>query len=185
VLYTSICALPMPFAPVHLLFINLVTDSLPAIAIGMEEATDDLLHQKPRNPRASILSKDFLVRILVEGSIIGLFTLIAYHIGLTTSPQLASTMAFATLCLARLFHGFNCRGKQSIFKLGFASNKYSLWAFLAGFLFLNAVLFIPGLTYLFEVAPLTLSTTLTIYGLAFMPTVIIQIYKVLRERFLK
>ncbi len=185
VLYTSICALPMPFAPVHLLFINLVTDSLPAIAIGMEEATDDLLHQKPRNPRASILSKDFLVRILVEGSIIGLFTLIAYHIGLTTSPQLASTMAFATLCLARLFHGFNCRGKQSIFKLGFASNKYSLWAFLAGFLFLNAVLFIPGLTYLFEVTPLTLSTTLTIYGLAFMPTVIIQIYKVLRERFLK
>lgn len=185
VLYTSICALPMPFAPVHLLFINLVTDSLPAIAIGMEEATDDLLHQKPRNPRASILSKDFLIRILVEGSIIGLFTLIAYHIGLTTSPQLASTMAFATLCLARLFHGFNCRGKQSIFKLGFASNKYSLWAFLAGFLFLNAVLFIPGLTYLFEVAPLTLSTTLTIYGLAFMPTVIIQIYKVLRERFLK
>ena len=185
VLYTSICALPMPFAPVHLLFINLVTDSLPAIAIGMEEATDDLLHQKPRNPRASILSKDFLVRILVEGSIIGLFTLMAYHIGLTTSPQLASTMAFATLCLARLFHGFNCRGKQSIFKLGFASNKYSLWAFLAGFLFLNAVLFIPGLTYLFEVAPLTLSTTLTIYGLAFMPTVIIQIYKVLRERFLK
>ena len=185
VLYTSICALPMPFAPVHLLFINLVTDSLPAIAIGMEEATDDLLHQKPRNPRASILSKDFLVRILVEGSIIGLFTLMAYHIGLTTSPQLASTMAFATLCLARLFHGFNCRGKQSIFKLGFASNKYSLWAFLAGFLFLNAVLFIPGLTYLFEVAPLTLSTTLTIYSLAFMPTVIIQIYKVIRERFLK
>ena len=185
VLYTSICALPMPFAPVHLLFINLLTDSLPAIAIGMEEATDDLLHQKPRNPRASILSKDFLVRILVEGSIIGLFTLTAYHIGLTTSPQLASTMAFATLCLARLFHGFNCRGKQSIFKLGFASNKYSLWAFLAGFLFLNAVLFIPGLTYLFEVAPLTLSTTLTIYGLAFMPTVIIQIYKVIRERFLK
>lgn len=185
VLYTSICALPMPFAPVHLLFINLLTDSLPAIAIGMEEATDDLLHQKPRNPRASILSKDFLVRILVEGSIIGLFTLMAYHIGLTTSPQLASTMAFATLCLARLFHGFNCRGKQSIFKLGFASNKYSLWAFLAGFLFLNAVLFIPGLTYLFEVAPLTLSTTLTIYGLAFMPTVIIQIYKVIRERFFK
>ncbi|MBS5314955.1 MAG: cation-translocating P-type ATPase [Clostridiales bacterium] len=185
VLYTSICALPMPFAPVHLLFINLLTDSLPAIAIGMEEATDDLLHQKPRNPRTSILSKDFLVRILVEGSIIGLFTLMAYHIGLTTSPQLASTMAFATLCLARLFHGFNCRGKQSIFKLGFASNKYSLWAFLAGFLFLNAVLFIPGLTYLFEVAPLTLSTTLTIYGLAFMPTVIIQIYKVIRERFLK
>lgn len=183
VLYTSILALPIPFAPVHLLFINLVTDSLPAIAIGMEEATSNLLDQKPRDPRASILSKDFLIRILVEGSIIGLFTLIAYHIGLATSPLLASTMAFATLCLARLFHGFNCRGEQSIFKLGLSSNKYSLWAFLAGFLFLNAVLFVPGLTSLFEVAPLTLQHTLTIYGLAFMPTAIIQLYKVLRERF--
>lgn len=183
VLYTSILALPIPFAPVHLLFINLITDSLPAIAIGMEEATSNLLDQKPRDPRASILSKDFLMRILVEGSIIGLFTLIAYHIGLATSPLLASTMAFATLCLARLFHGFNCRGEQSIFKLGLSSNKYSLWAFLAGFLFLNAVLFVPGLTSLFEVAPLTLQYTLTIYGLAFMPTAIIQLYKVIREHF--
>lgn len=185
VLYTSLAALPMPFAPVHLLFINLVTDSLPAIAIGMEEARDDLLKQKPRDPKASILSKDFLMRILVEGSIIGIFTLIAYHIGLAVHPALASTMAFATLCLARLFHGFNCRGKQSIFKLGLASNKYSIWAFLAGFLFLNAVLFIPGLTHLFEIAPLTLNQTLTIYGLAFMPTLIIQVYKFIRERVMK
>lgn len=183
VLYTSIFALPMPFAPVHLLFINLVTDSLPAIAIGMEEARDDLLKQKPRDPKAPILSKDFLMRILVEGSIIGLFTLTAYHIGLSANPALASTMAFATLCLARLFHGFNCRGKQSIFKLGLTSNKYSIWAFIAGFLFLNAVLFLPGLTHLFEIAPLTLNQALTIYGLAFMPTLIIQVYKFIREQF--
>ena len=185
VLYTSILALPMPFAPVHLLFINLVTDSLPAIAIGMEEARHDLLKQKPRDPKASILSKDFLMRILVEGSIIGIFTLTAYHMGLNTDPALASTMAFATLCLARLFHGFNCRGKQSIFKLGLASNKYSIWAFIAGFLFLNAVLFIPGLTHLFEIAPLTLNQALTIYGLAFTPTLIIQLYKLIREQIIK
>lgn len=181
VLYTSILGLAMPFAPVHLLFINLLTDSLPAIAIGMEEATDDLLKQKPRDPNASILSKDFLMRIVVEGSIIGIFTIISYHIGLTASPALASTMAFATLCLARLFHGFNCRGKASIFKLGLFSNKYSVGAFVLGLLLLNGVLFTPGLTSLFEIAPLTSTNIACIYGLAFAPTVIIQLYKVIRE----
>lgn len=182
VLYTSLFALPVPFAPVHLLFINLLTDSLPAIAIGMEPSSGDLLQEKPRNPKESILTQDFLMRILVEGSIIGLFTLIAYHIGLSSSGSpLASTMAFATLCLARLFHGFNSRGKSSIFKLGLFSNKYSVGAFILGLFFLNSVLFIPGLTHLFEISPLSLTHVTWIYVLAFMPTLIIQLYKVIRE----
>ncbi|MEG0085799.1 MAG: cation-translocating P-type ATPase, partial [Niameybacter sp.] len=185
VLYTSIMALPMPFAPVHLLFINLVTDSLPAIAIGMESARDDLLNQKPRDPKASILSRDFLLRILVEGSIIGVFTMVAYYAGLAITPAHASTMAFATLCLARLFHGFNCRGKKSIIRLGFFTNTYSVGAFALGFLFLNAVLFIPGIKDLFMIAPLTMNQVWTIYGLAFMPTLIIQVYKFIRESFIK
>ncbi|MGL4735862.1 MAG: cation-translocating P-type ATPase [Cellulosilyticaceae bacterium] len=181
VLYTSLLNLPMPFAPVHLLFINLLTDSLPAIAIGMEPANGDLLRQKPRDPKEPILNKDFLMRILVEGSIIGIFTLIAYYIGLGDGgAPLASTMAFATLCLARLFHGFNCRGKQSIIHLGLLSNKYSLGAFALGLVFLNSVLFIPGLDHLFEIAPLTLSHVGFIYLLAFMPTLIIQTYKFVR-----
>lgn len=185
VLYTSLMALPMPFAPVHLLFINLVTDSLPAIAIGMEAASDDLLNQKPRDPKASILSRDFLMRILVEGSIIGIFTMIAYYLGLRVTPAHASTMAFATLCLGRLFHGFNCRGKHSIMRLGLFSNKYSVGAFVLGFLFLNAVLFVPGIKDLFVIAPLTMNQVWTIYGLAFMPTLIIQVYKFIREHFMK
>lgn len=185
VLYTSLMALPMPFAPVHLLFINLVTDSLPAIAIGMEAASDDLLNQKPRDPKASILSRDFLMRILVEGSIIGIFTMIAYYLGLSVTPAHASTMAFATLCLGRLFHGFNCRGKHSIIRLGLLSNKYSVGAFILGFLFLNAVLFVPGINDLFVIAPLTMNQVWTIYGLAFMPTLIIQVYKFIRERVMK
>ncbi|MGL6174156.1 MAG: cation-translocating P-type ATPase [Cellulosilyticaceae bacterium] len=181
VLYTSLLALPAPFAPVHLLFINLLTDSLPAIAIGMEASDSDLLKSKPRNPKEPILTKDFLLRILVEGSIIGCFTLIAYHIGLSDGgAPLASTMAFATLCLARLFHGFNCRGKKSIIHLGLFSNKYSLGAFILGLFFLNSVLFIPGLTHLFEIAPLTLGHIGWIYGLAFVPTLIIQLYKFIR-----
>ncbi|MGL5352757.1 MAG: cation-translocating P-type ATPase, partial [Clostridium sp.] len=126
VLYASIMALPMIFAPVHLLFINLLTDSLPAIAIGTERSRKDLLKDKPRDNKASILSKDFIIEIATEGLIIAIFTIIAFTIGLKTGDEfVASTMAFSTLCLARLFHGFNCRGNKSIFKLGLFSNMYS------------------------------------------------------------
>lgn len=183
VLYTSLFALPIPFQPVHLLFINLLTDSLPAIAIGMEPPREDLLNQKPRNPKESIMSKDFMLTLLVQGAIIGVFVMAAYHIGLSAGgAALASTMAFATLTLARLFHGFNCRADASIFKLGLGSNKYSIMAFIAGLVLLNAVLFIPAFHGLFMVADLTIGNIGTIYLLAFMPTVIIQLYKVIKEK---
>ncbi|MGL4772173.1 MAG: cation-translocating P-type ATPase, partial [Clostridium sp.] len=186
VLYASLMALPVPFAPVHLLFINLLTDSLPAIAIGMEKSRKDLLKDKPRDSKESILTKDFVIEIVVEGLIIGLFTIIAFHIGLATHNNgVASTMAFATLCLARLFHGFNCRGKKNIFKLGVFSNKFSWYAFIAGLVFLNAVLFVPPLQGLFEISTLTGSQVGYIYLLAFMPTLIIQLYKTLQDSFSK
>ena len=97
------------------------------------------------------------------------------------TPLTASTMAFATLCLARLFHGFNCRGKGSIFKLGIFSNKYIWYAFGIGLVLLNAVLFIPGLQMLFEVENLLAIQYVQIYVLAFIPTLIIQIFKVINE----
>ncbi len=179
VLYASIMALPVPFKAVHLLFINLLTDSLPAIAIGMEKSNKDLLKDKPRDSKESILTKDFMIEIAFEGLLIALFTIIAFHIGLSTgNKEVASTMAFSTLCLARLFHGFNCRGKKSVFALGVFSNKFSWYAFGAGLVFLNAVLFIPPLQNLFQVAILSGSLVLAIYLLAFFPTLIIQVYKV-------
>lgn len=182
VLYTSIMALPMPFAAVHLLFINLLTDSLPAIAIGMEKSNKDLLKDKPRGKDESILSKEFLLRLGVEGLLIGIFTIIAFYLGNPMkTPLTASTMAFATLCLARLFHGFNCRGKGSIFKLGVFSNKYVWCAFGVGLVLLNAVLFIPGLQGLFEVENLMVNQYVMIYVLAFIPTLIIQLAKVISE----
>lgn len=179
VLYASIMALPVPFKAVHLLFINLLTDSLPAIAIGMEKSNKDLLKDKPRDSKESILTKDFMIEIAFEGLLIAIFTIIAFHIGLSTgNKEVASTMAFSTLCLARLFHGFNCRGKKSVFGLGVFSNKFSWYAFGAGLVFLNAVLFIPPLQNLFQVASLSGSLVLAIYLLAFFPTLIIQVYKV-------
>lgn len=181
VLYTSLMALPMPFHAVHLLFINLLTDSLPAIAIGMEKSKKDLLKDKPRGRNSSILSKDFIYEVAAEGLVIAVFTLIAFYIGLKTDSNVASTMAFATLCLARLFHGFNCRGDRSIFSIGLFSNRYSWAAFGVGLLFLNGVLFVPFLQNLFEVADLTGTQIGYIYLLAFIPTLIIQIFKIIRD----
>ncbi|MGG7059293.1 cation-translocating P-type ATPase [Clostridium tertium] len=181
VLYTSLMALPMPFHAVHLLFINLLTDSLPAIAIGMEESKKDLLKEKPRSRNASILSKDFIYEIVLEGIVISIFTLAAFYIGLKTDNEVASTMAFATLCLARLFHGFNCRDDKSIFSIGLFTNKYSWMAFGVGLVLLNSVLFVPFLGQLFEVATLTGSQIGFIYLFAFAPTVIIQVVKVIRD----
>ena len=182
VLYTSLRGLPVPFAPVHLLFINLLTDSLPALAIGMEPAEKDLLNQKPRDPKTGIMTKDFMKTLLVQGGLIAIVTMIAFHSGLKTSAAAASTMAFGVLTMARLFHGFNCRSTHSLWKLGFSSNWYSLMAFAAGTVLLNLVLFVPFLQRLFSVAPLTGSQIGMIYGLAVIPTIIIQAVKMIRER---
>lgn len=182
VLFASIMALPAPFSAVHLLFINLLTDSLPAIAIGMESSSKDLLNQKPRDPNRSILDKPLLTKIVLQGLLISVATMGAFYIGYQTDAVLASTMAFATLALARLFHGFNCRGEESIFRLKLTTNKYSLYAFFAGFALLCLVLFVPGLNTLFEVSG---AFTLTHFGyvvlLAIAPTVVIQLVKVFRD----
>lgn len=181
VLYTSVMALPVPFKPVHLLFINLLTDSLPALAIGMEPPEKDLLAQKPRSPKEGILTKNFLLRILIQGGLIAICSMTAFYMGLKVNTATASTMAFATLTLARLFHGFNCRSDHSIFKIGFRRNWYSLGAFCTGALLLACVLFFPFLHSMFEVAPLTVSQAGFIVLLALLPTILIQLYKVVWE----
>ncbi len=181
VLYTSIMALPMPFAPVHLLFINLLTDSLPALAIGMEPMEKDILSEKPRDPKSGILNRQFLLKLFVQGGLIAVSTMAAFYMGLRESAALASTMAFATLTLARLFHGFNCRSSHSIFRIGFSGNRYSLAAFGAGVLLLSAVLFIAPLQSLFAVETMTGMQLLTVAGLAVLPTVLIQIQKVIAD----
>ncbi|WP_313583258.1 cation-translocating P-type ATPase [Lacrimispora sp.] len=182
VLYTSFLALPPPFAPVHLLFINLLTDSLPAIAIGMEKAEADLLAQKPRNPKEGILTKRFVLQVLLQGALIAGCTMTSYHTGMVTgSEAAASTMAFSTLTLARLFHGFNCRSGHSILKIGFKSNLWSIMAFEAGAILLAAVLFIPRLHTFFFVADLTARQFITIFIFAIIPTLVIQAFKTIRE----
>ncbi|MFW5677823.1 MAG: cation-translocating P-type ATPase, partial [Acetivibrio ethanolgignens] len=182
VVYTSLAGLPVPFAPVHLLFINLLTDSLPAIAIGMEPAEKGLLEEAPRDPKEGIMTKEFMRNIMVQGGLIAVATMTAFHIGLKEGDaKTASTMAFATLTMARLFHGFNCRSRRSIFSLGFMSNPYSVMAFAAGMVLIGLVLCVPVLWGLFSVAPLTGRLIASCLGLAVLPTVLIQGFKMIRN----
>jgi len=182
VLYTSIAGLPIPFMPVQLLFINLVTDSLPAIAIGMEESDDNILSEKPRSPKEPILTVAFFKQLLLQGLGISLATLAAYHIGLTESSAYACTMAFSTLTLARLFHGFNCRSKRSLFHIGFRGNPFSLGAFVIGTLLLVTVIFVPGMQSLFAATPLNAKQAGSVLLLAFLPTFTIQFSRILRRQ---
>ncbi len=179
VLCTSFLSLPLPFAPVHLLFINLLTDSLPAIAIGMEPPEDDLLRRPPRDPAEGILTGRLTGKILLQGTLIAGGTMAAYFAGLRTgNAGTASTMAFATLTLARLLHGFNCRSERSIVELGPGSNVWSVMAFAAGVLLLGAVLSVPGLQVLLAAADLTPAQIAMIGIGALLPTLLIQAGKV-------
>lgn len=181
VMITSLFGLPLPFTAVQLLFINLLTDSLPALAVNMEQPTGDLLNQKPRNPKEGILTKDFMQTLGVQGALIAVATMAAFYLGMQINDGMACTMAFATLCLARLFHGFNCRGSRSIFRL--PSNPYSYGAFAIGTILLMLVLFVPALHGLFDIDnALTTTNILQIIGLAFAPTVLIQLSRIVRGK---
>lgn len=177
VLYTSLAGLPVPFQPVHLLFINLLTDSLPALAIGMEPSDNSLLEEKPRDPSVGILSGKFVQKMIGQGLLIAIVTIVAYYMGLAKDAAHASTMAFATLTLARLFHGFNCRGEKSIFQLKLRTNPYSIYAFLAGSCLLAAVIFVPVLRPMFEIDKLNSMAVAWIVVLAALPTAVIQYLK--------
>lgn len=181
VMITSLFGLPLPFTAVQLLFINLLTDSLPALAVNMEKPTGDLLNQKPRSPKEGILTKDFLQTLGIQGALIAVATMAAFYLGMQINNGMACTMAFATLCLARLFHGFNCRGSRSIFRL--PSNPYSVGAFFVGTLLLMLVLFVPALHGLFDIDnALTLTNIGQIVGLAFAPTFLIQLSRIVRGK---
>lgn len=192
VLFASVCALPVPFAPVHLLFINLLTDSLPAIALGLEPHSKDLMNEKPRPANESILTRDFLVKIGVGGVSICVMTVLAFLIGLNGwftasemggSALLGSTMAFGTLCTSRLFHGFNCKSDRPvIFTRRFWNNKYLIGAFLLGFVLITIAIAVPALSSVFKVQTLGLPQLLTVYGLAFLNLPVIQLIKLIQTK---
>ena len=182
VLYASIMALPVPFKAVHLLFINLLTDSLPAIALGVEPHSAAVMNEKPRPKNQSILTKRVMTNIGIEGLVIGVMTMIAFYVGLMRNSEVASTMAFATLCISRLVHGFNCKSDRPVwFTKKMWNNKSMIGAFLIGFVLLNAVILVPPLQGIFSVAPLTWIELLAVYGLSIGTFVVVQLLKLIRR----
>ena len=183
VLFCSLAGLPVPFAPIHLLFINLLTDSLPAIALGLEPHSEDVMKRKPRPAGESILTKDFLIKTGYSGVIISLATIGAFLLGYfyqgAHNAGAAMTMAFATLCMARLFHGFSCKAdKPVLFSKRLWNNKFAILAFLAGMLLINAVLWIPTLHNLFQIENGMSGLLIgAIYGFSFGSMLLVQLVK--------
>ncbi len=184
VLYASIAGLPVPFAPVHLLFINLLTDSLPAIALGVEPHSAEVMDEKPRAADESILTKSFLAKIGIDGLVIGVMTMLAFMTGYhQNGAVLGSTYAFGTLCLARLFHGFNCKSDHPvIFTKRFFNNKWLAGAFLLGAALITVVLTVPGLHVIFKVQTLSHAQLGMVYAFAFASLPVIQAVKWIRGR---
>lgn len=187
VLAASVTGLPVPFAPVHLLFINLLTDSLPAIALGVEPSDSEVMKDKPRAAKESILTGKFLSKIAVDGWVIGTMTMIAFLTGYhQNGALLGSTYAFGTLCLARLFHGFNCKSDHPVlFTKKFFNNKWLLGAFMLGAALITAVLAVSGLETVFKVETLNLVQLGTVYLYAFAGLPIIQLIKWVRNRMIR
>ncbi len=189
VLLCSIAGWAQPFAAIHLLFINLLTDSLPAIALGLEPHSDEVMKRRPRPSNESILTKSFLGDMAFSGICIALATAAAFMIGWFgfNSAGLAMTMAFAVLCMSRLWHGFNCKSdKPVIFSKELLNNPAGLLAFLVGMIFVNAVLLIPGLHSLFKVDPDMTGILLAVsHGLSIGSMLLIQLGKGIRSMFKK
>ena len=182
VVYTSLAGLPVPFEAVHLLFINLLTDSLPAIALGLEPHSDDVMTRRPRPRSQGILTRDFLAGVGTEGLVMAAATVIAFHIGLAESPAAGSTMAFAALCLSRLLHGFSCKSSRPVvLTKRLWNNRWLLGAFAAGAVLLALVLLVPALEPLFKAAELSAGQLGAVASLSFGSLAVIQGLKAIRK----
>lgn len=177
VLAACFAGMNLPFAPVHLLFINLVTDSLPAVALGMEPHSREVMKEAPRPAKEGILNPGFMRNLLVEGLVIAANTMAAFCIGK------ASVYAFGVLCLSRLLHGYTCKEKRPV--LGgkeMWNNKYMNGAFAAGFLLLNLVLFVPVFAGLFQTGGITGEGILLIYGFSLLSFLENQLIRWIEEK---
>lgn len=194
-IFTAIIAKwAVPLLPIHLLWVNLVTDSLPAVALGMEPVDKDIMKEKPRKKNENIFANGFGITIFLQGIMIGGLAVAAFIIGKMQSgvsftenatPDIGVTMAFAVLSISQLFHSFNIKSKYSILTKGIFSNIYLVYAFIAGLALQLGVMLIPTLRTIFKLAELSIEQWFIVFGLAFMPIVIVEIAKLIQSKMKK
>ena len=174
-----------PLLPIQLLWVNLVTDGLPALALGMEPVEKDVMQHPPRPKNEGVFARGLGLASALQGLMIGALTLIAYFVGsrLGNSIPLGETMAFATLALSQLVHAFNVRSSHSLFRVGWFRNKYMLGAFAGSLILMLAVLLIPPLQTVFSLVPMTAEHWKLVSLLAVSPLVIVEVAKGLRALF--
>ncbi len=174
-----------PLLPIHILWVNLVTDSLPALALSVDPAEADIMERKPIDSRKGIMTRSFTTRIILQGMMIAILTLIAYHIGLKSSVETAQTMTFATLAFSQIIIVFSIRsGLHSAFR-GMFKNKYLLGATAVVTALMLIVLLIPSLEIIFHTTPLDIVHWWWIIGLSVAPIPITEIAKLLIKAFAK
>ena len=180
--------------PIHILWINLVTDSLPALALAFDPANKDIMNRKPNKPGKGVFTKGMTWRVIYQGVMIGLLTLAAFMIGLatTTAPidgltldeskiEVGQTMAFATLALAELVHVYNVRNnKESLFKTGIKGNKTLILATLVSSALMLVILLVPALRNIFSIPVLPTQNILELIGLIIAPLIIVEIFKLFK-----
>jgi Ca2+-transporting ATPase len=177
--------LPLPLIPIQILWVNLVTDGLPAMALGVDQAEKDLMKMKPRSSAESIFARRLGWKIISRGILIGVCTLGAFWLTLSKAPGdanqlvLAQTVAFATLVLAQLIHVFDCRSSRSIFHRNLLQNKYLVFAVLSSLVLMLGVLYLKPLQPVFKTVPLNFREWCLVFVAAGIPTFVMGIGSVL------
>ena len=179
-LVAMILAMPLPLVPVQILWVNLVTDGLPALALGLDPPERNVMKEKPRNPKEGIFARGLGMKIITRGLMIGIVSLAAFMICYHHDPAnltYARTVAFTTLVLAQLIHVFDCRAEGGIFTRNPFSNLYLVGAVLSSLLLLMVAIYAEGLQTIFHTTPLSLKDWLFIIVLSAIPTVLFGFQK--------
>ena len=171
-----------PLLAIQLLWINLVTDSLPAIALGLEPAEKDIMNRKPIDSRKGIFSDGLWSKIIIEGIMIGMLTLISFSIGNKYySLEIGRTMAFITIGMLELIHSFNIKSDKSIFEVGIMENKYLIGSFLVGIFVQNIVAIVPTFAEIFELHTLNSTQWIITIIISLMPIPIMELQKLVNK----
>lgn len=184
VLTAFLLNLPSPLLAIQLLWINLVTDSFPALALGVEPVDENIMTHKPQGKNAALFSKNSWRRIVVEGCFIGAISILAFTIGrvffdVSKTPIVGRTMSFAVLSLSQLVHSFNIKSEKSLFKINIFSNMKLIYSFILGTILQVAVISVPSLSVIFKTANLNLSQWLIVSLLSLSPLLIVELEKFL------